>query len=190
MLAHLNGQQVNLSNLGKSLEVDHKTIRSYIDLLSDFYMVRYLPLWSGNTKKRLVKSPKVYLRDSGVLHRLLNIPNLETLLGHPGVGASWEEFVVENIITNLPDIWQFSDYKSSACAEIDLVMEGPGNSIVAIEIKRSSSPRVSKEFHAACEDMKATRKLVIYSGNDRFSMRNNTEAIGLTRFLSEFAQLA
>ena len=190
MLAHLNGQQVNLSNLGKSLEVDHKTIRSYIDLLSDFYMVRYLPPWSGNTKKRLVKSPKVYLRDSGVLHRLLNIPDFETLLGHPGVGASWEGFVVENIITNLPDTWQFSYYRSSAGAEIDLVMEGPGNSIVAIEIKRSSSPRVSKEFHSACEDMKATRKLVIYSGTDRFSMRNNTEAIGLTRFLSEIAQLA
>ena len=189
MLAHLNGQQVNLSNLGKSLEVDHKTIRAYMDLLSDFYMVRYLPPWSGNSKKRLVKSPKVYLRDSGILHRLLNIPDMETLLGHPGIGTSWEGFVVENIITNLPDTWQFSYYRNSAGAEIDLVMEGPGRSVIAIEVKRSSSPRVSAQFHTACEDIKATRKIVIYSGNDSFAMSNNTEAIGLTPFLFEFSQL-
>ena len=186
MLAHLNGQQVNLSSLGKSLEVDHKTIRSYIDLLSDFYMVRQLPPWSGNTKKRLVKSPKVYLRDSGILHRLLNISNTETLLGHPGLGASWEGFVVENIVTNMPDTWQFSYYRTSTGTEIDLVMEGPGNSTVAVEIKRSSSPRVSAEFHSACIDIKATRKVVIFSGIDKFSMSKDTEAIGLTRFLTDF----
>ncbi len=186
MLAHLNGQQVNLSNLGKNLEVDHKTIRTYIDLLADFYMVRYLLPWSGNAKKRLVKSPKVYLRDSGLLHRLLQVPDIDTLLGHPGVGASWEALVVENIITNLPDTWQFSYYRNATGAEIDLVMEGPGNSTVAVEIKRSSSPKVSHRFHSACEDINATHKLVIYGGSDRFSLGKNTEAIGLTCFLSEF----
>ncbi len=186
MLAHFNGQSVNFSSLGKSLEVDHKTIRSYIDLLSNFYMVRYLPPWSGNSKKRLVKSPKVYLRDSGLLHRLLNIADVETLLGHPGIGASWEGFVIENIITNLPDTWQFSYYRNSGGAEIDLVMQGPKNSTFAIEIKRSSSPKVSKQFHVACEDIKPTRKLVIYAGEERFSMGADIEAIGLDEFLSEF----
>ncbi len=188
MLAHMNGQQVNFSSLGKSLETDHKTIRSYIDLLSDFYMVRQLTPWSGNTKKRLVKSPKVYLRDSGILHHLLNVSDKETLLGHPGLGASWEGFVVENIVTNLPNTWRFSYYRTSTGTEIDLVMEGPRDSTVAVEIKRSSSPRVSAEFHSACKDIKATRKLVIYSGSDRFSMGNDTEAVGITRFLSDFVQ--
>ncbi len=186
MLAHFNGQQVNFSSLGKSLKVDHKTIRSYIDLLSDFYMVRYLPPWSGNSKKRLVKSPKVYLRDSGMLHRLLNISDVETLLGHPGIGASWEGFVIENIITNLPDTWQFSYYRNSGGAEIDLIMQGPKNLTFAIEIKRSSSPKVSKQFHESCEDIKPTRKLVIYAGEERFSMGNNIEAVGLNQFLFDF----
>jgi len=190
MLAYLNGQQVNFSSLGKSLEVDHKTIRSYIDLLSDFYMVRYLPPWFGNSKKRLVKSPKVYLRDSGLLHRLLNIPDFETLLGHPGIGASWEGFVTESIITNLPDTWQFSYYRNSGGAEIDLVMDGPKNSTIAIEIKRSSSPKVSRQFHAACEDIKATQKLVIYSGSERFPMGDDIEVVGLVQFLADFTDSA
>ena len=185
MLAHLNGQQLNLSNLGKSLEVDHKTIRSYIDILSDFYMIRQLPPWSGNIKKRLIKSPKVYLRDSGILHRLLNISDQETLIGHPGIGASWEGFVVENIIRNMSDVWQFSCYRTSNGAEIDLVMEGPRSSTIAVEIKRSSSPVVRAGFHSASKDIGATRKLVIYSGNDRFPLTDNTEAVGLVQFLEE-----
>ena len=108
MLAHWHGQQMNMSYLGKSMEVDHKTIRSYLDILTDFYMVRQFPPWSGNTKKRLVKSPKVYIRDSGMLHRLLNIPDHETLLGHPVLGASWEGFVLESIVSNLSSKWRYS----------------------------------------------------------------------------------
>ncbi len=185
MLAHWHGQQVNMSSLGKSLEVDHKTIRSYLDILTDFYMVRQLQPWAGNTKKRLVKSPKVYLRDSGLLHFLLNISDYDTLLGHPVLGASWEGFVLESIIQSLSNKWQFSYYRTSGQTELDLVLEGPQNEVLAVEIKRSIAPKVSKGFHSASDDIKATRKFVVYSGEDRFPLTQDTEAINLNAFLAE-----
>lgn len=185
MLAHWHGQQVNTSSLGKSLEVDHKTIRSYLDILTDFYMVRQLQPWAGNTKKRLVKSPKVYLRDSGLLHFLLNISDYDTLLGHPVLGASWEGFVLESIIQSLSNKWQFSYYRTSGQTELDLVLEGPQNEVLAVEIKRSIAPKVSKGFHSASDDIKATRKFVVYSGEDRFPLTQDTEAINLNAFLAE-----
>ncbi len=185
MLAHWHGQQVNTSSLGKSLEVDHKTIRSYLDILTDFYMVRQLQPWAGNTRKRLVKSPKVYLRDSGLLHFLLNISDYDTLLGHPVLGASWEGFVLESIIQSLPNKWQFSYYRTSGQTELDLVLEGPKNEVLAVEIKRSIAPKVSKGFHSASDDIKATRKFVVFSGEDRFPLTQDTEAINLNAFLAE-----
>lgn len=187
MLAHWHGQQVNMSSLGKSLEVDHKTIRSYLDTLTDFYMVRQLSPWSGNTKKRLVKSPKVFIRDSGMLHCLLNISDYETLLGHPVLGASWEGFVMESIISSLSSKWRYSYYRTSSQAEIDLVLEGPKQEVIAVEIKRSSSPKVGKGFHLASEDVKATRKTVIYPGTERFVLAQNTEAISFYDLLSEIS---
>lgn len=183
MLAHYHGQQIVFSELGKSLEVTHPTIKSYLDILTDFYMVRQIQPWAGNTKKRLVKSPKIYLRDSGILHKLLNISDFEDLLGHPVLGASWEGFVIENIIVQLANKWQYSYYRTTAQTEIDLVLEGPDNQIWAIEIKRSSAPKISKGFHTACEDIKATNKFVIYSGSERYPMSGNIEAIGLLEFL-------
>ncbi len=183
MLAHCHGQQVNMSTLGRSLEVDHKTIRTYLDILTDFYMVRQLQPWAGNTRKRLVKSPKVYLRDSGLLHQLLNISDYETLLGHPALGASWEGFVLESIIQCLSNKWRYSYYRTTAQAELDLVLEGPGREVFAIEIKRSIAPKLTKGFHLAGEDIKATRKFVVYSGEETFSLANDTEAIGLDTFL-------
>jgi predicted AAA+ superfamily ATPase len=185
MLAHWHGQQVNMSSLGKSLEVDHKTIRFYLDILTDFYMVRQLQPWAGNTRKRLVKSPKVYLRDSGLLHVLLNISDYETLLGHPVLGASWEGFVLESIIQSLSNKWQYSYYRTSGQTELDLVLEGPKNEVFAIEIKRSIAPKVSKGFHSASDDIKATRKFVVYSGEDRFPLGHDTEAINLNAFFAE-----
>lgn len=182
MLAHLHGQQANLSALGKSMGVSHTTIRTYLDILTDLYMVRQIPPWAGNTKKRLVKSPKIYLRDTGLLHRLLNISDFETLLGHPSVGASWEGFIIENIITSLSNKWQYSYYRTTAQTEIDLILEGPKGEIWAIEIKRSSAPRVTKRFHSGCRDINATKKFVIYSGSERFTMAENTEVIGAVGF--------
>ncbi len=185
MLAHWHGQQVNMSSLGKSLEVDHKTIRSYLDILTDFYMVRQLQPWAGNTKKRLVKSPKVYIRDSGLLHSLLNISDYDTLLGHPVLGASWEGFIVESIIQRLSNKWQYSYYRTSGQTELDLVLEGPKNEVIAVKVKRSIAPTVSRGFHSASDDIKATRKVVVYPGEDRFPLNGDTEAINLHAFLAE-----
>lgn len=183
MLAHYHGQQIVYSVLAKSLEISHPTVKSYLDTLTDFYMVRQLPPWSGNTQKRLVKSPKIYLRDPGLLHKLLNISDFETLLGHPVLGSSWEGFVVENIIVHLSNKWQFSYYRSVTQTEIDLVLEGPNKQVWAIEIKRSSTPTLKKGFHTAAEDIRATRKFVVYAGTDRFPMALKTEAIGLIDLL-------
>lgn len=187
MLAHCHGQQVNLSSLGNSLGVNHKTIRSYLDTMTDFYMVRQLPPWAGNTRKRLVKSPKAYLRDTGILHSLLNVPDYETLLGHPVLGASWKGFALENIIAGLADKWQCSYYRTLAKTEIDLVLEGPKRETWAIEVKHSTVPEVGKGYHLACSELGATRKLVIYPGDDRFPLGNDTEALGLDLFLSELS---
>lgn len=171
------------TELARSLEVSHPTVRSYLDILTDFYMVRQVQPWSGNTRKRLVKSPKIYLRDTGLLHKLLNISDFESLLGHPILGASWEGFVVKNIVRQLSGKWQYSYYRSVSQTEIDLVLEGPRKQIWAIEIKRSSAPVVGKGFHTACEDINATHKFVLYGGKERFPMSGQLEAIGLIEFL-------
>jgi len=183
MLSHLHGQQINFSNLGKSLEVSHTTVRNYLDILSDLYMARQLQPWSGNTKKRIVKSPKIYLRDSGLLHRLLGITEYDHLLGHPIVGFSWEGFVIESILNHLSDSWNYSYYRSTAQSEIDLVLEKSNREVWAIEIKRTSSPKLTPGFHRASEDIKATKKFVVYSGNDSYPISGNTEVIGLVEFL-------
>lgn len=183
MLAHYHGQQANLSDIGKSLEVSHTTIKTYLDTLQDFLMVRQLPAWSGNTKKRLVKTPKIYIRDSGLLHSLLTIQDFEHLLGHPVLGASWEGFVVETVLNTISSSWTPSYYRSSNQAEIDLVLEKSNQEVWAIEVKRSIAPSLSAGFHRACEDIGATKKWVVYSGKDRFPIKNETEVIGLIEFL-------
>ena len=183
MLAHYHGQQVVFSELAKSLEVSHPTAKSYLDTLTDFYMVRQVQPWSGNTRKRLIKSPKIYLRDSGLLHKLLNLSDFESLLGHPVSGASWEGFVIENIITRLSSKWQYSYYRSVSQSEIDLVLEGPRRQVWAIEVKRSTAPVPSAGFHTASEDIGTSRKFVVYGGTERFPLSGETEAIGLIEFL-------
>ncbi len=183
MLAHNNSQQVNYSKLGESLGVSYKTVKSYIDTLTDFYMLRQLQPWSGNTKKRLVKAPKLYFRDSGLAHRFLMIPDFENLLGHPALGSSWEAYVIENILGQVSDKWRYSFYRTSSQAEIDLVLEGPEKQVWAIEVKRSSAPTLSKGFYYACDDISATHKFVIYPGDDKFPLANGVEAMGLLAFL-------
>jgi len=183
MLAHNNSQQVNYSKLGESLGVSYKTIKSYIDTLTDFYMVRQLQPWSGNTKKRLVKAPKLYLRDSGLMHRFLNITDFESLLGHPAIGASWEAYVVEQILNQVSDQWRSSFYRTTAQAEVDLILEGPNQQVWAIEVKRSLAPTVSKGFYYACHDIRATHRFVVYPGSDNFPLAEGTEVMGLLGFL-------
>lgn len=185
MLAHLQGSLLNSASLARNLGVDNKTIARYLDLLVDLLLVKRLPAWHGNSGKRLTKSPKVYIRDSGISHHLLNIVDLESLLSHPIVGASWECFVIENILNQAPSQVQASFYRSSGGAEVDLVLELPGKQSWAVEIKRSLKPKVGRGFHSACEDIEPKRKIVIYSGDEHYSIGNDVEAIGFEKFIKE-----
>lgn len=183
MLAHYNGNQINFSELGRSLELSHTTIKNHLDVLTDFYMVRQLQPWSGNIKKRLVKSPKIYIRDSGILHSLLNVSNAELLMSHPGMGASWEGFVVENMLSLLDDRWTYSYYRTATQIEIDLVLETPNKEIWAIEIKRASAPKLGRGFSEACRDIGATHRWIVNASADRYPLPNDVEVIGVMEFL-------
>lgn len=189
MLAHVQGGLLNSASLARGLDVDNKTITRYLDLLVDLLLVRRLQAWHGNTGKRLSKSPKIFIRDSGLVHALLNIADQESLLGHPVLGASWEGFVIENLSLLLPPQTQSSFYRSSGGAEVDLVLEFAGNETWAIEIKRSLSPRISRGFHTACEDLRPDRKLLVYPGDDRYPLGHGIEAIGFEQLAREIAGL-
>lgn len=184
MMAHYHGNQINLSEFGRSLETSHTTIKNYLDLLTDFYMVRQLSPWSGNVKKRLVKSPKVYLRDSGILHSLLQISGIDALFSHPIIGASWEGFVIENIINQLDERWEYNYYRTATQAEIDLVLRSPDNEIWAVEIKRTTAPKLTRGFYEACKDIQATHKWVIHANPERYPLPEKAEVIGLMEFLN------
>lgn len=179
MLAHNQGGILNASNLARGLEVSSPTVGNYLDLMVDLLLVRRLQPWTSKVGKRLVRSPKVYVRDSGITHALLNISDYNALLGHPVVGGSWEGFVIENILSVIPQRVQPYFYRTTAGSEIDLVLEFPTQEKWAIEIKRNSSPSLSKGFHTACDDIKADRRYVVYAGADRFSMGEGVTAIPL-----------
>lgn len=183
MLAHYNGNQVNLSEIGRSLELSHTTIKKHLDVLTDFYMVRQLPPWSGNVKKRLIKSPKIYIRDTGILHSLMNVSSMDALLAHPSVGASWEGFAIENILDLIDNRWIYSYYRTATQIEIDLVLHTPDREVWAIEIKRASAPKLGRGFYEACKDIGATHKWMVNANNDRYPLPNEVEVIGLLEFL-------
>lgn len=187
MLAHNQGTTLNAAQLAKNLEVSGTTVGRYLDLMVDLLLVRRLKPWTYNAGKRLVRSPKVYVRDSGITHALLNIPTVNDLLGHPVVGGSWEGFVIENILSVLPSGVQPYFYRTSGGAELDLVLEFGVSERWGIEIKRSSSPSLSRGFHIACDDIKAARKYVVYSGQDSFSMGSDVRAISLSGLMKEVA---
>lgn len=187
MLAHHQSGLLNVAQLARNLGVDAKTAQSYIDLLCDLLLVRRLTPWHANIGKRLVKSPKVYVRDSGLVHALLDIDNKETLLSHPVVGASWEGFVVENLLACAPANVQAYFYRTSGGAEIDLLLAWPSGVLWAIEIKRSLSPKVERGFHAACEDLAPARKFVVYPGQEAFPLGHEVQAIPLTILCSQLA---
>ncbi len=185
MLAHHQGATLNAAQFAKSLEVSGVTIGRYLDLMVDLLLVRRLKPWTYNVGKRLVRSPKVYVRDSGITHALLNIPKVNDLLGHPVVGGSWEGFVIENILSVLPTGVQPYFYRTPGGAELDLILEFGVSERWAIEIKRSISPSLSRGFYTACEDIKATRKYVVYSGQDSFSLGQDVRAISLFALMEE-----
>jgi predicted AAA+ superfamily ATPase len=189
MLSHNQGGVVNASQLARNLEVSSVTIGRYLDLMADLLLVRRLQPWTVNVGKRLVRAPKVYVRDSGITHALLNISGYNDLLGHPVVGGSWEGFVIENIISVAPANALPFYYRTSAGAEIDLVLEFSGKEKWAIEIKRSTSPSLSKGFHIACADIKADKQYVVYSGKDKFPLAAGITAIPLPMLMQELLGL-
>jgi len=181
MCAHLHGQTPNLSKLGESLGVSGHTIRSYLDVLSDTFVLRLLEPCEANVKKRLVKSPKVYLRDSGILHALLDIKDDGGLLGHPVVGASWEGFVIEHIVAGMPG-WRPSFYRTRAGAEIDLVMHR-GDRRIAVEIKASMAPTVGRGMSTAMGDLGIAHGFVIAPVAESYPIRKNITVTGLNSAL-------
>jgi len=189
MLAHGQGGTLNASRLASGLSVSSPTVSRYIDLLVDLLLVRRLTPFHGNAGKRLVKSPKVYVRDSGLLHALLAIPSADALRDHPIVGLSWEGFVIETLINCAPAWTTPHYYRTSAGAEIDLLLEFSGGELWAIEVKRSLSPRVERGFHIACDDLKPARRLVVYAGSERVSGPLGVEAIGLHALATELAAM-
>ena len=187
MLAHQQGALVNASVLARSLALDMRTVNRYLDLLVEMFLVRRLEPWHANLGKRLTKSPKLYVRDSGLLHALLGLPDEETLLGHPAVGASWEGFVLENLITAAGTNASAHFYRTSSGAEVDLLLNWPSGESWAIEVKRSLAPKVERGFHSACEDLQPTRKLVIYPGDEPFPLGHGVQAMPLTTLCHELA---
>ena len=187
MLAHSQGGMWNAAKLARSLGVDGKTVARYLDLLVDLLLVRRLPPLHANVRKRLVKSPKVYVRDSGIVHALLRISDEDELLGHPVAGASWEGFVVENLLSAADDWTQASFYRTATGAEIDLVLDLPGNRRWAVEIKRSTAPRLSKGFRVALQDVPVDRAFLVYGGDERYPKGGGVEAIGLRGLMEELA---
>lgn len=179
MLAHHQGGLLNVAQLARNLGVDVKTAQSYIDLLCDLLLVRRLAPWHTNTGKRLVKAPKVYVRDSGLVHALLNIKSKESLLSHMVLGASWEGFCIETLLACVPAGVTGYFYRTSGGAEVDLLLVWPGGGLWAIEIKRSSAPKVERGFHSACDDLKPNQKWVVYPGQETYPLGADIQAISL-----------
>lgn len=179
MLAHHQSGLLNAAELARSLGVDGKTVASYLDLLVDLLLVRRLEPWHANIGKRLVKSAKVYVRDSGIAHALLGLGSTEQVLGHPIVGASWEGFVIETLIAASPEGTAANFYRTAAGAEIDLLLTPPGKKPWAIEIKRSLAPKLEKGFHLACEDIQPTKRIVVYPGEESYPLPGNVAAMSL-----------
>ena len=178
MLAHGQGQLFHAAPLASGLGVSGHTVGRYLDVLADLLLVRRLQPWAGNLKKRLVRSPKAYVRDSGVVHTLLGIRDQEELLGHPVAGPSWEGFVIENLLSQASPRTTAWFYRSSAGAEIDLLLQLAAGHLQAVEIKRSlSDPRPSKGFHLACDDLKVRGRWVVYPGRERYRLDARTEVV-------------
>ena len=183
MLAHQQGALLQQSRLASALGVSSPTLDRYIDLLVDLQLVRRLRPWSGNTGKRLVKSPKVYVRDSGLVHALLGLETLHDLAGHPVCGMSYEGFCIDNLLAAAGHQVTAYTYRTHAGAEIDLLLERGAKPWMAIEIKRSTAPSLSKGFEIACDDLGITQRYVVYPGTDSFPMRYGTQAIGLVELM-------
>jgi uncharacterized protein len=179
MLAHSQGQLLNAAAIARGLGVSTPTVNNYLDLLVDLLLVRRLQPRLANVGKRQVRSPKTFVRDSGLLHALLGLGDKEALLGHPVLGASWEGYVTENLIALAPERVEPSFYRTSGGAEIDLILSWPDGREWAIEIKRSLSPRPTRGMRSAIDDLRPERSFIVYPGTDRYRVDESIEVVGL-----------
>jgi uncharacterized protein len=186
MLAHYHGQLWNASTLAGSLGVSAPSVRHYLDILESTFMVRVLQPYSANLGKRLVKSPKVYVRDSGLLHALLNLPDHDALLGHPVLGASWEGWVIEQILAQAPDGTRPYFYRTASGNELDLLLELPGGALRAVEIKHSAAPKVGKGFNEALDALKLDRGFVIAQVDAPYPLSQRAQVLPLSRLADIF----
>ena len=182
MLAHTHGQLSNLSQLATNMELSRQAIRNYLDILQETFMIRQLQPFHTNLKKRLVKSPKIYLRDSGILHTLLGINSLDELMGHSALGMSWEGFCMEQILNQLPRSWDCYFYRTQTQAEVDLVIQKRlGDAPVFVEFKYSQTPKLAKGFWTACDDLQPQSCYVVYPGSIAYPMTDSVEVVPLTQ---------
>ncbi len=188
MFAHHQGGLLNAAQLARSLGVSGTTIAHYLDLMVDLLLVRRLPPRLANVGKRLVRSPKTYVRDSGLVHALLGLASKEAVLGHPVAGPSWEGMAIENVATVAAGRAEPSFYRTSGGAEIDLVLSWADGREWAIEVKRSLAPKLGRGFHSALADLEPERSFVVYPGNERYPLGPSTEAIGLAELCAECQQ--
>jgi len=188
MCAHNHGQLLNSSSLGEALGLSHTTIRNYLELLSQTFILRILPPYFVNLKKRLVKTPKIYVRDCGILHALLNIDNFDQLLGHPVFGASWEGFAMENIISSISDSWNASFYRTSSGNEIDLVLK-KGLRRIAVEFKASKAPKIGKGFHLALSDLKIDDAIVVAPVDNSYPVTKKITVMPLSEAITKIREL-
>ncbi len=190
MLAHMQGNIQKPATIAKGLGLKVAEVNRYIDSLVDLLLVRRLPPWHHAGKKRLIKSPKLYLRDSGVCHALLGLVEREMLLGHPVVGYSWEGFVIENLLSSLACYHEANFYRTANGGEIDLVITPLGRKPWVIEIKRSEAPSLSNGFHFACQDILPEAKFIVYAGHERYPLGRGVEAIGLLAMCQELSKIS
>jgi len=188
MLAHLQGTQLNHSELGSNLGIDGKTVAGHLDLFEQMLLVRKLPPWHASVGKRLTRKPRTYLRDCGVVHRLLQIRTFEELMCHPIVGRSFEGFAVENIIAVSPSSATAHYYRTASGSEIDLLLDVPGRGLWAIDVKLSLVPKIPVGFHHACRDVGATRKIVVCPGDADYPDCGGVTVMSLRSLMGELAE--
>ena len=186
MCAHNQGQLLNSSKLGDSLGTSYHTVQNYLDLLEHLFMIRILKPFHPNIKKRIVKSPKVYIRDSGLLHGLLDIEEMNDLFAHPVLGSSWEGYCIENIVSRFHD-WQSFFYRTSSGNEIDLLLV-KGNNLIAVECKASTSPKPNKGLYQALDDLNIEKLWMIANTDDSYPLNERITITSLSDFIVSFSK--
>ena len=185
MLSYVHGGPLNYAKLANSLDITGPTVRAYVDILEQAYLLRRVPSWSVNVGKRLTRTPRAYLRDSGLLHGLQRVGDLDQLYGHPGVGASWEGYVVEQIATRLGGDQDLYHYRTAKGQEIDLLIARPGDAPIAVEIKTSNAPTLTRAWFGAVDDVRPRRTYVVTPEAERYPVGEDVEVIGLSAMLEE-----